>query len=396
MSAALIESEASEMLAPVETMPETSSAGKMEAPVGGNSVKFGRSTGFMQTLRERVDAWFEEHQHTKRDHPRMYLKTVVILSWAILSYAGLVFWAASWPQALALAASLGIAMAAVGFNIQHDGGHGAYSRFPAVNQLMAFTLDILGGSSYIWKRTHNIIHHSYTNVTGIDGDIDLGVLGRLSPHQPRYGFHRLQHLYLWFLYGFITFKWQFHDDFQALLRGRIGETRVPRPQGLDLFLLILGKAMFVTLAFVIPLSLHAWYNVLGCFVAASFVQGLLLSIVFQLAHVVEHADFPLPDAESQKIENEWAVHQVETTVDFARDSWLATWFTGGLNFQIEHHLFPQICHIYYPELSRIVEATSKEFGVSYAAHPTTLSAVKSHYSLLKKLGRPHSETCPAT
>lgn len=367
-----------------ESAPEPSRSKTVDSTL----VKFARSDGFMQALRERVDGYFASTNQSKRDHPRMYVKTAVILTWLVASYVGLVFWASSWPAALALSVSLGIAMAAVGFNIQHDGGHGAYSRHPWVNGAMAFTLDVLGGSSFIWKRTHNVIHHSYTNVTGVDGDIDLGFMGRLSPHQPRYAFHRIQHLYLWFLYGFITFKWQFRDDYQALLTGRVGESKISRPKGAELALLILGKVLFMALAFALPLYLHAWYNVALCFFAASFAQGVLLSVVFQLAHCVEHADFPMPDAATNRIENAWAVHQVETTVDFARDSWLATYFTGGLNFQIEHHLFPQICHIHYPEISKIVEATSAEFGVHYTAHPTAFSAIRSHYRWLKQMGQP--------
>jgi linoleoyl-CoA desaturase len=350
-------------------------------------VKFGKADGFMQALRTRIDVYFAETNQSKRDHPRMYLKTAVILTWLASAYVGLVFGGFTWPVCLGLAIALGVAMAAVGFNIQHDGGHGAYSKSPIVNNFMAFTLDVLGGSSFIWKRTHNIVHHSYTNVTGVDGDIDLGVLGRLSPHQPRFAYHRFQHLYLWILYGFITFKWQFRDDAMALIRGRVGETRVPRPRGWELAKLVTGKLLFFTLAFVVPLSLHSWQSVALFFFVASFAEGVLMSVVFQLAHVVEHAAFPEPEPGSMKIENSWAVHQVETTVDFARNSWLATWFTGGLNFQIEHHLFPQICHIHYPAISKIVEETSAEFGVSYHAHPTTSSAIRSHYNWLKKLGQ---------
>lgn len=358
------------------------------------SVKFGRADGFMQTLRERVDRYFIDSDLSKKDHPRLYFKTLVIFAWTTISYLALVLWADTALQAFVAASSLGLAMAAVGFNIQHDGGHGAYSRFPFVNGLMAFSLDILGGSSFIWKRTHNIVHHSYTNVTGVDGDIDLGFMGRLSPHQRHFAFHRLQHLYLWFLYGFITFKWQFHDDMSALFRGRVGETRVPRPRGLQLTLLMLGKILFLSLAFVIPLMLHQWYHVALWFFVASFVQGVMLSVVFQLAHVVEEADFPMPDTDAGRIENEWAIHQVETTVDFAQDSFLVNWYTGGLNFQIEHHLFPQICHIHYPALAKIVRETSQEFGVQYNSHPSMLQAIKSHYRWLREMGRP--ETVPAT
>ncbi len=364
----------------LESLPKTSAESKL--------VKFGKCEGFMQTLRERVDAYFVESGQSKRDHWRLYLKTVVILCWLTASYVGLVFYATALWQALAASVSLGLAMAAVGFNIQHDGGHGAYSRFPIVNNMMAFTLDILGGSSFIWKRTHNVVHHSYTNVTGVDGDIDLGFMGRLSPHQERYGFHRFQHFYLWFLYGFITFKWQFRDDYLGLIAGKVGNTTIHRPKGWDAIGLVAGKIIFMTLAFGIPLYLHAWYLVALCFFTASFVQGVVLSIVFQLAHVVEHADFPMPEENSLRIENAWAVHQVETTVDFAQESRLVNWYTGGLNFQIEHHLFPQICHIHYPAIAKIVEETSKEFGVSYNAHPTAWSAIASHFRWLREMGKP--------
>jgi linoleoyl-CoA desaturase len=351
-------------------------------------VKFARCDGFMPALRERVDAYFVQTNVPKRDNPRMYVKTVVILTWLVASYAGLVFWATTWPQALALSVSLGIAMSAVGFNIMHDGGHGAYSRFPVVNRLMAFTLDILGGSSHFWKKKHNVVHHSYTNVTGIDDDIDVGPLGRLSPHQSRFGFHRFQHFYLWFLYGFITFKWQFYDDTAGLITGRVGDMKMPPVKNWDLVLMLVGKFTFLALAFGLPLYLHEWHQVVLWFFVASFGQGVVMSVVFQLAHCVEQAEFYMPDPDSMRIENSWAVHQVITTVDFARDSRLVSWFTGGLNFQIEHHLFPQICHLHYPALARIVEQTAAEFGVPYHSHPTMRSAVKSHFLWLRRMGQP--------
>ncbi|MEO2026200.1 MAG: acyl-CoA desaturase [Fuerstiella sp.] len=351
-------------------------------------VKFGKSDGFMQALRERVDAYFVETDLPKRDNLRMYVKTAVILTWLFLSYVGLVFWATTWPQALALSVSLGVAMSAVGFNIMHDGGHGSYSRFPLVNHLMAFTLDILGGSSYFWKKKHNVIHHSYTNIAGIDDDIDVGPLGRLSPHQRRLGFHRFQHVYLWFLYGFITFKWQFYDDAAGLITGRIGDTKMPRVKPLALVFMLVGKIVFLALAFALPMYLHDWHHVVLWFFVASFGQGVVLSVVFQLAHCVEQAEFHQPEPESMRIDNSWAVHQVVTTVDFARESRLVSWFTGGLNFQIEHHLFPHICHLHYPALAKIVEQTAAEFNVPYHAHPTMRSAVKSHFLWLKRMGQP--------
>lgn len=357
------------------------------------NIKFARCEGFMQTLRGRVDDYFETNQLSKRDNIGMYVKSAIILSWLVASYVVLVFFPVSVAITIIASVSLGFAMAAVGFNIQHDGGHGAYSKYPIVNNLMAFTMDIIGVSSFIWKRTHNIIHHSYTNITGVDGDIDLGVLGRLSPHQSRLGFHRFQHVYLWLLYGAVTIKWQLVDDTVALITGKSGDTKVPSPKPLELIVLLAGKLIFVTLAFGIPLYLYAWYNVLIMFFLVSFVHGFLLSVVFQLAHCVEEAEFPLPEGDTSRMENAWAIHQVETTVDFARGNPIVCWFTGGLNYQIEHHLFPKICHVYYPALSKIVEETSAEFGVLYHAHPTVRSAVASHYNWLRKMGQPEAQAC---
>ncbi len=145
---------------------------------------------FVATLRLRVDEMFSSTGRRRRDCTAMYLKTAIIIAWFAASYVLLVWFAATWWQSLLAAVSLGLSMASIGFNIQHDGSHSAYSNRPWINSLMAMTLDLLGGSSYYWTRTHNQIHHTYTNITG---HIDMGFLGRLSPHEPPLKFHRLQH-----------------------------------------------------------------------------------------------------------------------------------------------------------------------------------------------------------
>jgi linoleoyl-CoA desaturase len=316
----------------------------------------------------------------------MYFKTAIILCWLAASYAWLVCGAAEWPGAVAGVISLGLAMAAVGFDIQHDGGHQSYSDRRWINMLMASTLDLLGGSSYVWARKHNIVHHTYANITGHDDDIDIGFFGRLSPHQKRLGFHRLQHYYLWVLYGFLPIKWQIYDDFRDVATGRIGGHPFRRPKGWDLAKFVGGKLLFFSLALVVPSMLHSVWIVLPCYVAVSFVQGLTLSIVFQLAHCVEEADFPMPQADTGRMAAAWATHQVETSVDFARGNRLLTWFIGALNFQIEHHLFPHICHIHYPALSPLVEKTCREFQIRHTSNETLGAAVSSHFRRLRRMG----------
>jgi linoleoyl-CoA desaturase len=320
----------------------------------------------------------------------MYLKTAVIVVAFAATYALLVFAASAWWQALPLALLLGLIAVEIGFNIQHDGGHHAYSDSPWVNKAMAMALELLGGSSYLWHWKHVASHHTYVNITGHDGDIDLGYLGRLTPHQRRFPFHRWQHFYLWPLYGMMAIKWQLYDDFRDVFRGRIGEARFPRPRGWDLAVFVAGKASFVALAFGIPMLFHPAWVVLVFYSVAALVLGIVLSVVFQLAHCVEAAEFPLPGAESGRIDNAWAVHQVETTVDFARRSRAAAWLLGGLNFQIEHHLFPRVCHVHYPAISKVVEATCREFGVRYSEHVSVWAGLTSHFRWLRQMGKPAS------
>lgn len=349
-------------------------------------LKFNSPDTFRQALRRRVDEYFASTGRKPRDCPQMYVKSAIVLICCAAAYALLVFVVSAWWLTIPLAVVLGLLLAAAAFNIQHDGSHGAYSNYRWINKLASLTLDLLGGSSYVWARKHNSIHHSYTNVAGHDDDINLGFLGRLAPHQRRLRFHRLQHFYLWLLYGFLPPKWHLYDDFHNVLTGRIGGHRFPRPKGRELATFLGGKAVFFTLAFGLPMLLHPWWCVLALYGIASLVLGVTLSVVFQMAHCVEEAAFPLPATETGRIESSWAVHQVETTVDFAPRNRLLSWFVGGLNFQVEHHLFPQICHIHYPAIAKLVEETCREFGLKYNAYKTFLAGLISHYRWLRRMG----------
>jgi linoleoyl-CoA desaturase len=350
-------------------------------------VKFARSDEFLMKLKSRVDAYFAETGKRPRDCGQMYFKTATILTWFVGTYILLTFFVTNIWLVLPLAALMGLAMAAVGFNIQHDGGHKAYSNHKWVNRIMAMSLDLVGGSSYMWDWKHNSIHHTYPNIDGQDDDINVGILGRLAPNQKRYWFHRMQSIYLWVLYGLLAIKWHLYDDFYNLAVGRIGEHKVPRPRGMDLVGFIAGKLVFFSWAFIIPMLLHPVLAVLGVYLLAAFISGVVLSVVFQLAHCVEDADFPVPD-EQGKMGTDWAVHQVQTTVDFSRRNPVLSWFLGGLNFQVEHHLFHRICHIHYPALSKLVEKTCEEFGIRYAANKSFLAAVASHWRWLHRMGQP--------
>ena len=350
--------------------------------------KFPKNSDFQTELHRRVQQFFATTGRFERDCPRMYMKTALILGCFFTCYSLLVFVSSSWLTAIPLAFVLALSTAAVGFNIQHDAGHRAYSNLGWVNKLMSWTIDMVGGSSYMWHWKHGVFHHTYTNISGHDNDIELGFLGRLSPHQKRYSFHRWQHIYLWPLYGFVLIKWHLVDDFQSYITGKIGENRYPRPKGWDLVVFVGGKLIFFSLALVIPMFFHAWWMVLLFYTLVVLVTGIVLSVVFQLAHCDEQAQFPLPEGDSGRMEHAWAVHQVETTVDFAQRSRVLTWLLGALNYQIEHHLFPKICHTNYPAISKIVQQVCHEFGLQYNVHRTFLSALAAHYRWLRQMGQP--------
>lgn len=365
----------------------TSTPDDKQSPGRPAHPKFIGNNAFQGELRKRIDAYFEQSGRRKRDCPQLYIKTLVLLLAFIGLYVLLVLVAQTWWQALPLAILLGFATAGIGLNVQHDGGHLAFSDRPWINRLTAMTLDLIGGSSYVWHYRHTVLHHTYVNITGHDSDIDLGALGRVTPYQKRLPIHRWQHFYMWPLYGLMAIRWQIFGDYLDVIRGQVSNHPIPRPKGWDLALLLGGKAMFLALAFGIPMIIHPWWVVLIYYGVAGMVVGITLSVVFQLSHVVEEAAF-IPPSETDRIENAWAIHQVESTVDFARRSKLAAWLLGGLNFQIEHHLFPRISHVNYPAMSRIVEQTCREFGVTYHEHRTFAAGVASHFRWLRRMGQP--------
>jgi linoleoyl-CoA desaturase len=315
----------------------------------------------------------------------MFRKTAIIFATFAAAYVSLVFFAAAWWQAIPLALVLALSVVAIGFNVMHDASHEAYSEHRWINRLMAMSLDVVGGSSHFWRWKHVVFHHTYVNVAGFDTDINLAGLGRLTPHHPRAWIHRWQHWYASLLYGLMVIKWHLYDDFRLTLTGRMGEHQVLPPRGPQLAIFFGGKIVFMLLAFGIPLALHPLWVVVAIYTLTAAVIGLVLGVVFQLAHCVEGADFPLEHTPG-RIDKPWAVHQAEASVDFARDSRAAAWLLGGLNFQIEHHLFSRICHVNYPAIAPVVEQTCAEFGVRYAHNTTFWGALRSHYRRLRQLG----------
>ena len=353
---------------------------------------FAADPGFRKEVTRRVLEYFERTGLSPKGGPQMRIKTVVLLAWFAASYGSLVFADTGLWQRLLLCVSLALAMAGIAFSIQHDGNHGAYSEHHVVNRLSGLTLDLLGGSSYVWRWKHNVAHHTYTHLHGSDSDIDVP-FGRLSAAQPHHYLHRFQQFYLWPVYAFFVLYWHFFEDFKQVVEARVANTRFPRPRGWLLLQLVGGKLLFFGWAFVIPCLFHPWWAVLAFYGVTSALLSFILILVFQLAHSVEEAALPPLAPHVTRVPRAWAVHQVEATVDFGRNNPVLSWYVGGLNFQIEHHLFPRVCHIHYPRIADIVERTCAEFGVRYTVHASCLGAVRSHVRWLRRMGaHPITET----
>lgn len=369
---------------------------RARGPIPDRPVKYPRHSPLRAELNKRVEAYFSENALKREGGPRMWLKTFLVLTWAVGTYLLLILWAESWLTALPLAACLGLALAGAGFTIMHDAAHSSYSRWRFLNRLGAWLLDLLGGSSYDWNFKHNMFHHSYPNVMGADDDLDAGFWIRLSPGQPLRSMHRFQHWYAWILYGFLPLKWFLLDDFTSLVKGRIGIHKVPPPRGLALLGFFVGKLVFAAWVLALPLYLgHSLLVILAVYGVTSAVLGMAMSIVFQLAHCVDGTAFAAVPPEGERLERPWAEHQLATTFDFCPNNSLVTWYMGGLNYQVEHHLFPRVCHLHYPAIRPIVKEVCTEFGVTHNTNPTLWSALKAHARHLKRVGRDQAQPAPA-
>ncbi|MCB2407588.1 fatty acid desaturase family protein [Hymenobacter lucidus] len=349
--------------------------------------KFAASRSFHTELKNRINAYFEESGQEPTGTTSLFVKAIVLTVAFVALYIHVVFFTPSTLLALLECALMGAVGSAVGFNVMHDGSHGSFSKSKFVNQFAAFTLNVLGGSSFMWNMKHNLIHHMYTNVDGFDDDIDAQPWLRLSTTQPRHRFHKFQHLYFWFFYALLFIAWIFFMDYQKYFKGKIGEVAIKKMTATDQGVFWGFKALHLFLFMGLPIYLLGFWTWLVGFVVFATVVGFTMSIVFQLAHTVEHAAFPMPHETTNKLEDEWAIHQIKTTANFATDNKVISWLVGGLNFQVEHHLFPKISHVHYPEISKIIKQMCEEFGVTYNEYPKMRYAVASHVSFLRQMGR---------
>lgn len=355
-------------------------------------LRFSRNQNdFHAVLNQRVNEYFKSRQLTRHADWRMKLKTVIMLALYCVPYfliIGEVF--SSILGVLMMCVLMGFGLAGIGLSVMHDACHGSYSNNPLVNKWLGYTLNLMGATSFNWKIQHNVLHHTYTNVHEHDEDVSQRGIFRLNPNADWKPFHRFQFLYAWFFYGLMTFAWVFIKDVTRLRKYQKNGLveRVKGSSREEWMILIITKVLYFTYALVLPcllLPYSFWQIFLGFFIV-HYVAGFILAIVFQPAHVTSDSIFPMPD-ESLTLENNFYIHQILTTKNFAtKNTWLS-WYVGGLNFQIEHHLFPNICHVHYKSIAPIVKATIQEFDLPYYEEKTFSKAIFEHGMSLYHFGK---------
>lgn len=344
---------------------------------------------FFPELKRRVDKVLAENGRTKYGGWRAIAKAIFFITGFYTCYGLLVADFLPATSMLVLSGLMGFFAACIGFNVGHDAIHGTISKDNRVNKFFTLFFDLQGANSWVWNIGHNIVHHTHTNIDGADEDLDAGMVVRLSPASEWRPHHRFQHIYAFALYSLASINWVFVKDYKKFYQQYIGSYKMPKPPIKEVYRLYGFKAFYYLMFLVVPIiaiDSVAWYWVIAGFFISHLVEGLTLALVFQLAHTVEMASFPEPD-ENGAFENSWAVHQMNTTANFACDSKAAAFFLGGLNFQVEHHLFASISHVHYPLIRTVVKQTAEDFGIPYLEQDTFAGAMASHFRFLKEMGK---------
>lgn len=357
-----------------------------------NQVRFAKSENeeFYKELRKRVNKYFKEKNISRFANASMVFKTIFMVSlYTVPLVLILTVLESTWAIML-MWVIMGFGMAGIGLSVMHDANHSAYSKNKTVNNLIGRIIYLVGGSDVNWRIQHNVLHHTYTNVTGLDEDIEPGEVMRFSPEQPLKKMYKYQHIYAWFLYGLMTFMWATSKDYKQYSRyKKRGLLKTQSISGTSMLVsLILSKSFYFAVALVLPLIFGAmsWWATVLCFLLMHFIAGVTLAMIFQPAHVVPSSDFPHVEKDGL-INVGWAANQMRNTANFAAGARLFSWYVGGLNYQIEHHLFPNICHIHYRKISSIVRDTAFEYNLPYHSYKTFYDALSSHAKMLKRLGR---------
>ncbi len=345
---------------------------------------------FVSELRTEVKYYFINNGIEKQGGTTILIKTLLMALVYFVPYGLMLSGMISSIGTLFICwAVMGLGMAGLGLVTMHDANHGSFSKHGWVNTLFSNSLYLLGGFPPNWRYQHNTLHHGYTNIEGHDEDIAHGGVLRFSPHKPLKKVHKYQYIYAWFFYGLMTFSWVTIKDFKKLRDYKNAGAILNRSGNYKALFnkILISKVIYYVVFLVLPIVFIplAWYWVLAGFLIMHFTSGLILGTIFQTAHVVPTSEYPVPNINNE-MDNNWAVHQLYTTSNFAPNSTIFSWLIGGLNYQVVHHLFPNISHVHYKSLAKIVEKTALKYQLPYHVNKTFFGAVYQHALMLKSLG----------
>jgi linoleoyl-CoA desaturase len=356
-----------------------------------SQLKFAKTVPeFFPTVTQRVNSYFRDNNISRNSNSEMVVKTIFMFSLYLIPYSIAITSVTNYWVYLGMFALMGLGKAGIGLSVMHDANHGSYSSKIWKNDMLSYSLNLIGGYSFNWKVQHNVLHHTYTNIHEADEDISPRGVLRMSPGSDWKPMHKYQHLYAWFFYGLLTFVWVLVKDFARL--GKYNKEglvkKLKTTIGKEWMILISTKVVYISYMLVIPfwLTPFSFIQVFLGFFLMHYIAGFILAVIFQPAHVIEGTEYPEPDL-SGNLENSWAVHQMHTTTNFGHREKLFSWYVGGLNYQVEHHLFPNVCHVHYKHIAKIVKSTAEEFGIPYKSKDSFVDALTAHARLLRELGK---------
>jgi len=342
---------------------------------------------FFPKLKRRVETHLKE-KGLEKDFTWMYIKSLIIVfAWISCYYFSMI------KGSILLAFVFGFVQSHIGLSIAHDGNHGSFSRSKFLNNLAAHGMDFIGASSIVWKHQHNIGHHPNCNRQG-DSCMDEGDMAdpdtrsgspivRLTPGQPFHWYHRFQHIYFWILLCMFGIKWAL-TDFKHFAKHSYLNVDFFRITSWDLFILFVAKTVFFIYLIVVPFVIHPFWKALILTCCCQVVGCYMLVLSFAVNHLSGSSIYP----DGNITNRNWARLQVETSTNFGVGSSFWTWMSGGLNYQIEHHLFPYISHVHLQEISPIVQQTCKEYDIPYNNFVSYFDALISFFHSIKNLGNP--------
>jgi linoleoyl-CoA desaturase len=275
---------------------------------------------------------------------------------------------------------LGLLLVLNFLNLIHEAVHGTLFRNKRLNNWYVHFFDLMGANSYIWKIRHTRFHHNYPNVMGWDTDFEQSPIARVFPHGPFSSMHKYQHIYLPLIYPLYLLNWLLVRDFKDFFNKKQIVWKAVNIPSIEYVKLVVFKGIFIGYTIILPWFLLniSWAQAIGGFLVMVFTASIVSLLVLLSPHASTESEFPVPDNEG-KMPTPWYVHQLSCTNDVKEDNFFTRFFMGCFNYHIAHHLFPSVNHVYYPEITQIIQQFAEKNNLPYRQ----FSLLTSLYLLLK-------------